>query len=92
MIGSSRAQPTVGTRAAQALEAHREALRLARDEDPDVILLDYFLPDATGRRRAFIRFFACGDDLSHERTDAPLPEAVASGRGAFCVVGAIAGG
>lgn len=47
---------------------------------------------ATGRRRAFLRFFACGNDLSHERTDAPLPAAVTSGGDVFCVVGAIAGG
>jgi molybdopterin synthase sulfur carrier subunit len=46
----------------------------------------------TCRRRAFIRFFACGVDLSHEAGDAPLPEAVASGAEPFLVVGAIAGG
>jgi molybdopterin synthase sulfur carrier subunit len=47
---------------------------------------------ATRRRRAFVRFFACGQDLSHEPEDAPLPEAVASGREPFLIVGAIAGG
>jgi len=46
----------------------------------------------TLRRRAFIRFFACGEDLSNEPPDAPLPEAVASGREPFLVIGAIAGG
>jgi sulfur-carrier protein len=46
----------------------------------------------TQQRRAFIRFFACGRDLSHERPDAPLPEAVAKGVEPFMVVGAIAGG
>jgi len=46
----------------------------------------------TLRRRAFIRFFACGEDLSHEAPDAPLPEAVASGQEPFLVIGAIAGG
>ncbi|HET8656804.1 MAG TPA: MoaD/ThiS family protein [Longimicrobiaceae bacterium] len=46
----------------------------------------------TDRRRAFIRFFACGQDLSHDPPDAPLPEAVASGADALCVIGAIAGG
>ena len=46
----------------------------------------------TGRRRAFIRFFACGRDVSHEPPDAPLPGAVAAGEDAFCVIGAIAGG
>ena len=47
---------------------------------------------ATGRRRAFVRFFACGDDLSHEPPDAPLPDAVATGAEPFLVVGAMAGG
>ena len=46
----------------------------------------------TGRRRAFIRFFACEEDLSHESPDAPLPDAVATGTEPFLVVGAIAGG
>jgi hypothetical protein len=46
----------------------------------------------TDRRRAFIRFFACGRDLSHDPPDTPLPEAVASGADALCVIGAIAGG
>ena len=46
----------------------------------------------TGRRRAFIRFFACGRDVSHEPPDAPLPDAVSSGTDALMVVGAIAGG
>jgi hypothetical protein len=43
-------------------------------------------------RRAFVRFFACEQDLSHEPPDAPLPEAVANGAEPFLVVGAIAGG
>ena len=47
---------------------------------------------ATQRRRAYLRFFACGEDLSHERPDAPLPDAVAAGREPFLVVGAMAGG
>jgi len=46
----------------------------------------------TLRRRPFLRFFACGKDLTHDAPDAPLPEAVAHGREAFLVVGAIAGG
>ncbi len=46
----------------------------------------------TQRRRAFVRFFACGDDLSHESPDAPLPDAVATGAEPFMIVGAIAGG
>ena len=46
----------------------------------------------TQERRAFVRFFACGQDLSHELPDAPLPDAVASGLEPLLVVGAIAGG
>jgi hypothetical protein len=46
----------------------------------------------TQERRAFVRFFACQEDLSHESPDAPLPDAVASGAEPFLVVGAIAGG
>ena len=46
----------------------------------------------TQRRRAFVRFFACGEDLSHEPPDAPLPEAVATGAEPFMIIGAIAGG
>ncbi len=47
---------------------------------------------ATQQRRAFVRFFACGEDLSHEPPDAPLPNAVATGAEPFMIVGAIAGG
>lgn len=46
----------------------------------------------TQRRRPFLRFFACGEDLSHEMPDAPLPDAVTAGREPFMIVGAIAGG
>ena len=46
----------------------------------------------SGKRRAFVRFFACGDDLSHESPDTPLPEAIATGAQPFMIVGAIAGG
>ena len=46
----------------------------------------------TGQRRAFIRFFACEEDLSHEDLDAPLPEAVAAGTEPYLIVGAMAGG
>lgn len=47
---------------------------------------------ATHRRRPFLRFFACEQDLSHESPTAPVPEAVASGREPFLVIGALAGG
>ena len=47
---------------------------------------------ATGQRRAFLRIFACEQDLSHESPDAPLPEAVATGTEPLLVIGAMAGG
>ncbi len=47
---------------------------------------------ATHQRRAFVRFFACQQDLSNESPDAPLPDAVATGAEPFLVVGAMAGG
>ena len=47
---------------------------------------------ATGQRRPFIRFFACGQDLSHEPPDALLPDPVARGEEQYLVVGAMAGG
>jgi sulfur-carrier protein len=43
-------------------------------------------------RRAFLRFFACEQDLSHQAPDAPVPEEVAAGRAPFLIVGAMAGG
>ncbi len=46
----------------------------------------------TGERRAFLRFFVCGEDWTHESPDAPLPEAIASGAEPFYIIGAIAGG
>lgn len=47
---------------------------------------------ATGRRRPFVRFFACEQDISHAAPDEPLPDAVAAGREPLLVVGAMAGG
>ena len=46
----------------------------------------------TLKRRPLVRFFACGEDISHESPDAPLPDAIAKGEEPFFVVGAIAGG
>jgi sulfur-carrier protein len=46
----------------------------------------------TQQRRPFLRFFACGEDLSHELPDAPLPDAITSGAEPLLIVGAIAGG
>ena len=47
---------------------------------------------SSGKRRPFVRFFACGEDLSHDSPDDPRPAAVAEGKEAFRVVGAMAGG
>ena len=66
--------------ALDALEAHYPMLR-GTIRDP-----------ATLRRRPFVRFFACEDDLSHEAPDTPLPEAVATGAEPLVVIGAMAGG
>jgi molybdopterin synthase sulfur carrier subunit len=46
----------------------------------------------TQKRRPYVRFFACQEDLSHDSPDAPLPEAVANGAEPFLIVGAVAGG
>ena len=46
----------------------------------------------TQRRRPFVRFFACQEDISHESPDAPLPAPVVAGAEAFLIVGAMAGG
>jgi sulfur-carrier protein len=63
-----------------ALEAHYPMLRgTIRDH-------------GTLKRRAFVRFFACEQDLSHESPDAPLPDTVATGAEPFLIVGAMAGG
>jgi molybdopterin synthase sulfur carrier subunit len=56
------------------------------------MLLGTIRDQTTKLRRPLVRFFACEEDLSHESLDATLPEAVAAGREAFYIVGAIAGG
>ncbi len=74
------AQPVTLQRVLDALEARYPVLRgTIRDHD-------------TQQRRAFLRFFACQEDLSHEPGDAPLPEAVVTGQEPLLVIGAIAGG
>jgi molybdopterin synthase sulfur carrier subunit len=55
-------------------------------------LLGTIRDQVTGQRRPYVRFFACGQDLSHESPDTPLPEAVETGKEPFLIVGAIAGG
>src|SRR5499426_3950766 len=72
--------PTTQRSVLDALEARYPMLRgTIRDQ-------------VTQRRRPFVRFFACEEDLSHEPPDAPLPDAVTAGREPFLVVGAMAGG
>lgn len=55
-------------------------------------LLGTIRDHVTQRRRPFLRFFACGEDLSHELPDAPLPDEVVSGKEPYLILGAIAGG
>ena len=72
--------PVTLRRVLDALEAQFPVLRgTIRDHD-------------TQQRRAFLRFFACEEDWSHDSVDAPLPEAVATGKEPLLVIGAIAGG
>jgi hypothetical protein len=72
--------PVTSRSVLDALEARYPVLRgTIRDHD-------------TGERRAMLRFFACGEDLSQEPPDAALPNAVAAGFEPFWVVGAVAGG
>ena len=61
-------------------------------EDRYPVLRGTIRDHVTLQRRAFLRFFACEQDLSHEPPDAPLPDAVARGAEPFMIVGAIAGG
>jgi len=72
--------PVTLRRVLDALEARYPVLRgTIRDHD-------------TQQRRPFLRFFACQEDLSHDSSDDPLPEAVAAGKEPLLVIGAIAGG
>jgi sulfur-carrier protein len=61
-------------------------------EDQYPMLRGTIRDHVTHQRRPFIRFFACGQDLSHQPTDIPLPEAIINGAEPFRVVGAMAGG
>jgi hypothetical protein len=61
-------------------------------EDRYPVLRGTIRDHGSGRRRAFVRFFACEQDLSHEQPDDPLPEAVATGAEPYLIVGAMAGG
>jgi molybdopterin synthase sulfur carrier subunit len=61
-------------------------------EDRYPVLRGTIRDQASGKRRNFVRFFACEEDLSHEQPDDPLPDAVAQGSEPFLVIGAMAGG
>ena len=61
-------------------------------EEQFPMLLGTIRDRATAKRRSFIRFFACEEDLSHEEPDAPLPDRVVRGEEPFMVIGAMAGG
>ena len=61
-------------------------------EDRYPMLRGTIRDQVTQQRRAFVRFFACEEDLSHELPDAPLPDAVVTGVEPFLIVGAMAGG
>lgn len=74
------ASPTTLSAVLDALEARYPVLRgTVRDH-------------VTGQRRPFLRFFACGQDISHEPPDAPLPDEITSGSEPLLIIGAIAGG
>ena len=74
------AAPVTPAAVLDALEARHPTLRgLVREH-------------GTGTRRRLVRFFACGEDVSHEPPDRPLPDAVAAGTEPFLIVGAMAGG
>ena len=78
--GELSVEATTARQVLDALEAAHPALR-GTMRDP-----------VTGSRRAFVRFFACREDLSHDPLDDPLPDAVLRGDEPFLVVGAMAGG
>lgn len=61
-------------------------------EDRYPVLRGTIRDHVTQQRRAFVRFFACEQDISHDQPDTPLPEAVATGEELFLIVGAMAGG
>jgi hypothetical protein len=68
----------------------REVLDALEAEHP--VLIGTMRDPASGKRRSFVRFFACKEDLSHTSYDEPLPSAVLEGSEPFLVVGAMAGG
>jgi sulfur-carrier protein len=83
----ARCQREVTVEAAATQRAVLDAL-----EELYPVLRGTMRDSATGKRRPFVRFFACGEDLSHDSPDDPLPGRVADGSEPFRVVGAMAGG
>jgi sulfur-carrier protein len=83
----ARCQREVTVEAAATQRAVLDAL-----EELYPVLRGTMRDSATGKRRPFVRFFACGEDLSHDSPDDPLPGPVADGSEPFRVVGAMAGG
>src|SRR5262245_21800745 len=69
-----------------------QRLLLDAVEDKYPILRGTMRDHMTKARRPMVRFFGCGEDLSHESPDAPLPDAIANGAEPFLIIGAIAGG
>ena len=61
-------------------------------EDKYPMLRGTIRDHATGERRPLVRFFAAGEDISHQPADTPLPDAIANGTEPFFIIGAIAGG
>jgi len=88
-----RALAHVGSEVTLELEG-RVTIRQALDElEARYPMLRGTIRDhVTQQRRPFLRFFACEQDLSHDSPDAPLPDAIASGKEPLIVLGAIAGG
>jgi len=84
-----------GVRGDLAVEVEGEVTRasiLNALEKQYPMLRGTILEHVSGERRPFLRFFACGEDVTHESPDAPLPQEIASGAEPFYVIGAIAGG
>jgi sulfur-carrier protein len=88
-VGGEVALDLTGRAPAQAVTL---GMVLEALEERHPVLKGTIRDTATGRRRAFVRYFACQQDLSHESPDAPLPAAVVTGAEPLLIVGAMAGG
>jgi len=87
LAGAASSEVTLEVAPPVTLSAALDALEAAYPT-----LQDTLRDHVTRKRRAFVRFFMCSEDWSHEPADTPLPEAVASGKEPLLVVGAVAGG